>query len=319
MLENGLTTLNSLDDLFKKQTDNFSQLIQLLQTNTFKKNASFFSLSGRVLSANLLMIDEKEKFAPVLQALGELDACLSIAKLYQSMQHERVSYCFVNFKDAPKPFISIKNFWNPFINHNIVVPNSLEMGNDQAAKIILTGSNTGGKSTILKALMMSLLLGQTFGIAPAQECCFSPFAFIGSYLRVNDDTAADQSKFKAEVLRAKMLCQTMESLLPNQFGFVVIDELFTGTSSTNAANAASKVAQKLAFFDNNLYILATHFPLLTELEKTNEGLIKNYKVDIYKDEDGNLVRPFKLEAGISSSNVAQDILTEAIQNIDFTF
>ena len=75
---------------------------------------------------------------------------------------------------------------------------------------------------------------------------FFAICFLGSYLRVNDDTAADQSKFKAEVLRAKMLCQTMESLLPNQFGFVVIDELFTGTSSNNAAKLLLKVAQKLA-------------------------------------------------------------------------
>ena len=46
------------------------------------------------------MVNEKEQFAPALKALGELDACLSIAKLYQSMQHERVNYCFVNFKEA---------------------------------------------------------------------------------------------------------------------------------------------------------------------------------------------------------------------------
>jgi DNA mismatch repair ATPase MutS len=119
-------------------------------------------------------------------------------------------------------------------------------------------------------------------------------------------------------MRAKMLCETMEALPKDQFGFVVIDELFTGTGSEKAAVAASKVAQKLATLDNNVYILATHFPQLTELAKNNQGIIKNYKVDVYKDQAGNLVRPFKLELGVSTSNIANDILNEEIRDIDFS-
>jgi len=34
----------------------------------------------------------------------------------------------------------------------------------------------------------------------------------------------------------------------------------------------------------------------------------NFKIDIYKDEQGNLIRPFKIERGISVNNVADDIL-----------
>lgn len=315
----GLMHLTNLENLFDGSHDtNFTKLLDLLQTNTFKNNASFFSLSGRVLAANRLMIDEKEKFSPALAALGEIDACLSVAKLYKKMRSERVGYCFVDFVETAKPTLAIKEFWNPFVDRALVVTNSLTLGHGaDAAKIILTGSNTGGKSTILKAIMMSLLLSQTFGVAPAKAMTVSPFAFIGSYLRVNDDTALGESKFKAEVMRAKMLCETMDALPREQFGFIVIDELFTGTGSEKAANAASKVAQKLAQLDNNLYILATHFPLLTELEKDNVGLIKNMKVDIFKDDAGNLVRPFKLEPGISTNNVANDILNEQIADINF--
>ena len=318
-LAEGFLHFDDLEDLFDTSSQtNFAKLIELLQTNTFKKNASFFSLSGKVLAAHRLMNDEKEKFAPALAALGEIDACLSVAKLYKKMKSERVGYCFVDFVETAKPMMNIQDFWNPFVDHNVVVTNSLELGHDaDAAKVILTGSNTGGKSTILKAIMMSLLLSHTFGVAPAKSMKLSPFAFMGSYLRVNDDTALGESKFKAEVMRAKMLCDTMNALPKDQFGFIVIDELFTGTGSEKAANAAYKVAEKLAGLDNNLYILATHFPLLTELENDNAGLIKNMKVDIFKDDAGNLIRPFKLEPGISTSNVANDILNEQITDINF--
>ena len=186
-------------------------------------------------------------------------------------------------------------------------------------RIILTGSNTGGKSTILKAIMLNLLLTKTFGMGAANAICISDFAFIGSYLRINDDTAQGDSKFKAEVMRAKMLCDTLDSLGKDQFGFLVIDELFTGTGSEKGSLAASKVAEKLGKNTNNLFILATHFPTLTKLEETHPSIFKNYKVDVYKDEAGNLVRPFKLEAGISSNNVANDILQEQMTDINFEF
>lgn len=317
-LANGLLHFNDLQDFFDGSQTNFAKLIELLQTNTFEKNASFFSFSGRVLAAHRLMTDEKEKFSPALAALGEIDACLAVAKLYKKMRNERVGYCFVDFVETAKPMLDIQDFWNPFVDHKMVVTNSLELGQDaDASKVILTGSNTGGKSTILKAIMISLLMSHTFGVAPAASMKLSPFAFMGSYLRVNDDTALGESKFKAEVMRAKMLCDTMNVLAKDQFGFIVIDELFTGTGSEKAANAASKVAQKLAGLENNLYILATHFPLLTELEKDNAGLIKNMKVDVFKDDAGNLIRPFKLESGISTSNVANDILNEQITDINF--
>ncbi len=318
-MANGLLHFTDLEKLFDgSQKTNFAKLIELLQANTFKNNASFFSLSGRVLAANRLMTNEKEQFAPALAALGEIDACLSVAKLYKKMRNERVGYCFVNFTETAKPVLDIQGFWNPFVDYKTVVTNSLALGQGaDAAKVVLTGSNTGGKSTILKAIMLSLLLGHTFGIAPADVMTISPFAFIGSYLRVNDDTALGESKFKAEVMRAKMLCETMKALQKDQFGFIVIDELFTGTGSEKAANAASKVAQMLAQLENNLYILATHFPLLTELEKDNAGLIKNMKVDVYKDDAGNLIRPFKLEPGVSTSNIANDILNEQINDINF--
>lgn len=319
VLKNGLITYGVESLFFYTQTnDSFDQLLELLQTKTFKDNASFFSLSGRVLVANQLMKETKDNFAPMLSALGEIDACLSMAKLYKKMEHERVRYCFVDFTATQKPYINLENFWNPFVDHQIVVTNSLELGNDtDAFKVILTGSNTGGKSTILKAVMMNLLMAQTFGIAPATSMTLSPFEFIGSYLRVNDDTASGESKFKAEVLRAKMLCDTLNSLDKDQFGFVVIDELFTGTGSEKATAAAAKVAEKLGSLDNNLFILATHFPSLTLLEEAHPGLFKNYKVDVYKDERGNLIRPFKLEAGISDSNVANEILQEQLTDINF--
>ena len=38
---------------------------------------------------------------------------------------------------------------------------------------------------------------------------------------------------------------------------------------------------------------------------------KNYQVKVWKDENNNWVRPFKLEEGKSTINIAMDLLEEA--------
>ena len=304
-------------EAYQKNTQ-FNELVQSLNTNTFKGKASFFSRSGKILAANAMMIDQKKHFSNALEALGEIDACLSMAKLYKKMQHERVKYSFVEFIDAPTPSINITNYWNPFIDPKVVVTNSLQLGHGtDASRIILTGSNTGGKSTNLKAILTCLWLGHTYGLAPADSCIITPFTLIGCYFPKGDDIAAGESKFKAEVMRAKLLCETLESLGDHQFAFMVMDELFTGTNATDSKAAAKKVAEKLASLPNNLFIFATHIPELTVLEAEHPGLYKNYKVDVYKDANGKLVYPYTLVPGISNSNIANDILNEQIHGISF--
>ena len=320
-MEEGLLKLGNIDLMLngEDRSVNFEKLVDLLQTNTFKDYASFFSLSGRVLAAHRLMTEEKDEFTPALAAMGEIDACLSMAKLHKKNRESRVGYCFTEFVETDKPYMKLVDFWNPFINPEVVVTNSLTLGKGaEASKVILTGSNTGGKSTILKATLILNLLSRSYGMAPARACTLSPFGMTGCFMKVNDDTAAGESKFKAEVTRAKLLCETMDALPANQFGFIVIDELFTGTNANDAINAAKKVAEKLAKMDNNIYIMATHFPPLTELEKQYKGLIKNYKVEVTKNAaTGKLIRKYKLEPGISTQNVANDILNEEIGGIDF--
>lgn len=311
ILEQGVTLFADLSELFTShENKQIDKLVCLLQKNTFRGNASFFSLSGRVLAANKLMDTHKQEFIHSMLAVGELDACLSIAKMMKEFQQKRVGYCFVEFIEHETPYLKLDDFWNPFINANRVVTNSIEFGGNKPRAIIVTGSNTGGKSTNLKAIMTSILLARTFGIAPARNAVMTRFAYLGTSMNVGDNTATDDSKFEAEVKRAETLVKKVESL-QQEFGCLIIDELFTGTGPEKGAKAAKRVAAHLAKSNNIILILSTHFPEITNLEQET-GLFKNYKVDVYKDEHGNLVRPFKLEPGISNSNIADDILNQRL-------
>ncbi|MFT6765665.1 MAG: hypothetical protein ACJAZS_000546 [Alteromonas naphthalenivorans] len=303
----------NLHVLFDKTATNVSyklqKLINLLRTNTFTGQASYFSLKGRVLAAYSLMQDVKEELAPALRALGEVDALVSTTKLYQKSQDQNVRYSFPTYLDKEQPEITLSNMWNPFVPVEKTVTNSIALGGSQSQNVILTGPNAGGKSTFLKGISLSVLMAQTLGIAPVEELAFTPFAKINTYMNITDDTAGGNSLFKSEVLRAQALLQTIKNLDSKEFSLSIMDEMFSGTSPKEGAAAGYSVADNISQNTNSILLLATHFPLLTNLEK-DTGNFKNYQVRIVRHKNGGFSYPFKLEKGIADQNVAMDILKE---------
>jgi hypothetical protein len=321
VIANGLVSWAHVDDLLRhSQDDDFKKLVSLLDSNTFVGESSFFSLSGRVLAAHELMKTEKNKFAGAIEVVGELDACLSIAKLYRQCADRRAGYCFVELEQTVKPHIDLKGFWNPFVDHNVVVANDIALGGESVEQnVVLTGSNTGGKSTVgLKGTLISLYLAHTFGIAPAESCNASIFNDFCSYLHILDSVASGESAFQAEINRAQSLIRAVNGLKEDEFAFIVIDELFKGTSPEKGAPGAYKVIKHLAGRKNVVFIIATHFKLLTEL-KDEVDSVRNMKLEIYEDENGNLVKPYKLEEGISTQNIADILMESGLDIADLNF
>lgn len=309
----GLEHKEDLHALFSERSRRTSvklrKLCSLLLTNTFKGEASYLSMKGRVLAAYSLMQDVKNEFAPALRALGEVDVLLSTAKLYRKFENERVSYSFPTYIDKEQPEITLVNMWNPFVPTQKVVTNSIILGNTMPQNIILTGPNAGGKSCFLKGVTLSVLMAQTLGIAPVQELILTPFAKINTYMNVTDDTAAGNSLFKSEVLRAQGLLDTVKNLNSKKFSLSIMDEMFSGTSPKEGAAAGYGVAKRLGALNNSILLLATHFPLLTELEDVTNNF-KNYQVRVVRHGSGSFSYPYKLEDGKADQNVAIDILKQ---------
>jgi len=307
-----LPSLQPLADFNKsaKQSAKLTKLLGMLDTNTFQGEASFFSITGRVLAAYELMKQVKDELAPVFAAAGELDMYVALAKLYNEHEDKNARYCMVDFvENSATPVIKAEGFWNPFIDADKVVINNATF-DLSCPNSILTGPNTGGKSTVIKAIMLDVLMAQTFGIAPAQSLSMTPFAKLNCFMNISDDIATGASLFKSEVMRAKKLLDLVQSLKQDEFSFVIIDEVFTGTSPKEGEQAALQFAKKLGLYTNNISIIATHYPKMVDLEKETKGNYRNHHVEILRNEDGSLNRTFKLKNGPSFMNVAFDILEE---------
>lgn len=296
----------SIFDVSIKKSSCMDDLLYLL--NSLKNNASYLSPKGNVLKAYRLFHEIKNDFEPFLCAIAQLDAYLSIAKLIREFKNKRASFCFAEYIKDEKPHIELQDFWNPFVDPDKVVLNTLSLGIDGCApNIVLTGPNAGGKSTLLKSVGLAIILAQTFGIAPAHHFRMTPFAKIGTHLNIIDDVASGNSLFKAEVKRANFLLNTMNALGSGEFMFLIMDELFNGTTPNEGQAAAFSFASYISKRHDIISILATHFPLVTKVAQESENF-ENYKILISRKKNNDILFEYKLAPGISDEHIALDLL-----------
>ncbi|MBU4269501.1 hypothetical protein KJ644_04620 [Candidatus Dependentiae bacterium] len=318
MLKNNLSCFNEIEKfLDEKKSINklFKQALDSLKSETFKPDQAAFLhlyfLRGKILSTAYLIAKTQENLVQFIKAIGEIDAYISIANLYKESQTNNAKYCFAQYLDQENSYINIQDFWTPFIDPNKVVTNSIILGGYNYAKCaLISGPNAGGKSTILKSIILNSLLAQTITIVPANIATLTPFTYIDSYLNITDDITGGNSLFKSEVLRVKDLLSHIQN---NGKSIVIGDEMFSGTNPVEGEAASCAVAKyiaDLASKDNKIIaLIASHYHEMTNLEHETNGIFKNYKVSANADEKNNTITyPFKLEEGASNQTVAINLM-----------
>jgi len=282
------------------------QFFQLAQQACFDTEDAAVSL--RNMGMVLAFLKHFFNYKPIIQAaitkLGYIDTMTACAK---NIVDQPDRWCVPAFVKNDTPYIVADNFWHPLIKGNPIT-SSLTLGTDgNRPHAVITGPNEGGKSTTMKAVALAALCGQTVGICPAKSFFMTPFAYIKTYLNINDDIGAGNSLFRAEFKRAQELVDTISTAKPGEFGLFVFDEMCSGTSPVEGAAAAYIIAKRLSNFNNCLCLVATHFANMTNLE-FDTTTFKNYNVRAIQRDDGSFTYPRILEEGPSNQHIALDIL-----------
>jgi MutS domain V len=297
------------DFLYEEPQHNkdLAYFLDLISLKTFTDDASFISHAGTILSAFYLLQLIKPTLSKPLAALGELDVLIATAQLYKE-QTSDAPWTFPTYQTNSSPYIDLKDFWNPLITAKNLVTNNATLGITHPRTMIITGPNTGGKSTVIEALAINVSLAQSLGIAPSRAFDMTLCNKIMTYLNITGDRAAGNSHFRAGVLRAHEIIEMVHNLQPQECCMVAIDEIFNGTSHLEGQAAARSFIEYLGSHPQVLLATASHFPLITTLAEQNSALFKNYKVAVHYDDHGNIHYPFKLEPGISHQKITFDVL-----------
>ena len=285
--------------------------LELLDSSSFKgKPSYYFSWQGTILQAHSEFLEIKHELIPYFEALGHIDAQLSLIKIMQHHNNANLSshFCIPTWIESDLPEIYNVDFWHPMISADKAVTNSMFLGgNHGPANAIVTGANAGGKTTALSAIMIGQIMAQSLGIAPALSLRATPFAKLHTYLDITTNLAQNESLFMAQANRAEKLQKSILSCAPGQKSLSILDEIFTGTRADFASQASYEFAEQLGSMPHSICILATHFPQLTQLEALK--LFVNYKTqDAIITPEGSLIYPYKIVPGISDQNIAKHIL-----------
>lgn len=306
----------------KSASPSFDIVLKNLKSKSFKKEETPFLylmfLKGKVLSTAYLLAKTQIYLVGFIKSIGQIDAYLSIAKLYkeslnseETLNAKKAKYCFAEYEQNEKAYINMENFWTPFIDQETVVTNNIELGGQSITKCaLISGPNAGGKSTILKSIILNTLLSQTITIAAADKCIITPFSYIDTYLNITDDISGGNSLFKSEVLRVKKMLNKIQK---NGKSLIIVDEMFSGTNPKEGGASGYAIAQYIAELASNkkqiITLMASHYPEMTNLEENTLGIFKNYKVTVNIEKSSHRLNyPFELQEGKSNQAIAIDIL-----------
>ena len=164
-------------------------------------------------------------------------------------------------------------------------------------RLVITGPNASGKTTILKMTMLNILFSQQLGHGFYEAGTrIRPYHQLHSYLNIPDTSGRD-SLFQAESRRCKEILDKLTGgqQAPPVRHFCIFDELYSGTNPYEAIASAYGYIMHLTKHDNVDFMLTTHYIQLCKLlqpcklfeqQKPNSESDKGEKIVTTKETNG---------------------------------
>jgi hypothetical protein len=163
-------------------------------------------------------------------------------------------------------------------------------------KIIITGPNAAGKTTVIKSTLLNIILSQQIGYGYYENAEIKPYDYLHCYLNIPDTSGRD-SLFQAESRRCKEILDCLEKE-KDKTHFCIFDELYSGTNPYEAVASAYGYIDHISNMRNVDLMLTTHYIELCTNLKTNKN-VKNYHMEVDVKSDYNVEYLYKYKKGIS--------------------
>lgn len=178
------------------------------------------------------------------------------------------------------------------------IPNDIQLGYDNYGMLIY-GTNGCGKSALIKAVGLSVILAQMGYFVPGRMT-YSPYRRIITRLSGMDDMFSHKSYFQVEMSEIKIGLEYADPWV-----LVIGDEICKGT---DVVGATSLSAATLLYLDSReaSYMISSHYHHLADLDK-----IKRLRLNIChletRKENGLLIYDRKLKQGKGSTSYGIDV------------
>jgi DNA mismatch repair protein MutS len=214
------------------------------------------------------IIADSHLYLGLAQKIAEIDVITSLAWL--SVEQ---NYCRPHFnKDGA---IDIKASRHPVIEQEMKLPfiaNNIRLATHSC--MLLTGPNMAGKSTLMRQVAVTAIMGQMGSFVAAEYASLPVFDQIFTRIGASDQLTEGLSTFMVEMKEtAEIINRATDQSL------VIMDEVGRGTSTFDGLSLAQAILEHMLVKIKSIMFFATHFHELTELENYFPHLL-NYHMSV---------------------------------------
>jgi DNA mismatch repair ATPase MutS len=238
-----------------------------------------------------------------LRVAGEIEALLSLA----AYSYEHPADPFPDFTIGAAS-LDCMGMGHPLIpaatcvRNNVSLPAGVEV-------LLISGSNMSGKSTLLRAIGVNVVLAMAGAPVRADSLRLSPLR-VGASIRLNDSLQDGSSRFYAEITRLRKLFDLTGGDLPLLF---LLDELLQGTNSRDRLIGAEGIIS--AFLNRGaMGFVSTHDLALTEMNGRIIGRLRNLHFQ-EEFEDGKMHFDYKLREGVVTKSNGLELMRSIGLNV----
>jgi hypothetical protein len=229
-----------------------------------------------------------------IAALGELDALSSCA----TIAFDNPTWCTPEIRE--EPLISASGLGHPLLPDERRIVNDLEIGPPKTV-LVVTGSNMSGKSTLLRATGLNIVLAQA-GAPVCASALRMPPGDLQASIRVQDSLELGLSYFMAALARLKGIVDAAERRREGRVLVYLLDEILQGTNSAERSIAVRGIIRHL--LDAGAIGALTTHDLAVASEPPLDRAARLVHFTETVDDKGSMSFDYRLRPGLATSRNA---------------
>jgi hypothetical protein len=186
-----------------------------------------------------------------IEAVGEAESLAALAAL----RHDNPGWCTPELLDGEPPRLEAESLAHPLLAAGVRVANDVALG-PPGTTLLVTGSNMSGKSTLLRAIGLNVVLAQCGGPACARRLRLTPL-LLETSMQIDDSLERGLSRFMAELTRLKEIVEAARRMGPARASaaagtdggspalLYLLDEILQGTNTAERQVAARRILRHL--------------------------------------------------------------------------
>ncbi len=247
---NEITLINASTNTDEISCKLLTSVCRELYTFKEKINSKITEVYMNILET--FCVDWLTKIEKIACYIAKLDVIMNKAHL--SLKY---NYCRPVIEAGEKGFVKARGLRHILIEHinqvELYVANDLTIGADGTNGILLYGTNAVGKTSLIRALGISVVIAQAGMWVPAQDFVYRPYDAIYSRILGNDNIFKGLSTFVVEMSELRVILK-----YSNANSLVLGDELCSGTENDSALSIFVAGLMDLHKKEAS-FIFATHY------------------------------------------------------------